>query len=713
MAGLRRVIACGLAALAAAALAVEARAAIIKISDRKFPTGQFCPLESRFPADLTFTAASPAARFTLSVDNVKGSCNFTGFPCLDDSDCEESDLCGRFCIDTFLQCSTDADCDPGDRCGPWNQTIIDNFTVVRADIFNDPNSLLSPSPLFEICYFDTIPPGHTTPGDPNAPSYDHVAAGPEVFLETFQDASALAGWTGDVYLSPRSAPLEPAAPADPDSDPNSAGLGIGLRTAGQGVASASRIVTGLTPGVDYVVFFWWQIASGDRLTMTIDENICHDADGDGLVACNGCTLLSGQSCGDCEEGNAHCTLNCTDADGDDWCAGNDCDEASATCNGDCVTDGDGDGVAFCRDTCHDPDQDGYGAAGGAGNSCLGADCSEALPLCNVSCSDGDNDLACPPADCNDNNPNLPRASEVNDCFDQQCPGAQGYGAMDELSGVAGFFTKTVPDKYGWQAQTGAVSYQTIRSTSPTFPAGCGSFITSALSWTDTTLPLAGQILYYLTRPMGPCAGSWGNGSNGVERSGLCAIEQCTNGADDDADATADCADIDCFFHPTCWTAVYSFTDTGGDDTSTIALQQFFTSVTPIAESYIFFEIVEDGGSYAWCSERADHYRNQYLALAPSDGVSVSGTWQKWYRAPHTGNVWSGPSTAPHTNYYGISCLGSYSWCALHPDLPSLAVAPGSTDVCETWDINSFECGGFTPWTLNIKVASTRMQACGF
>ncbi|MCP3980454.1 MAG: hypothetical protein GY716_14215, partial [bacterium] len=56
--------------------------------------------------------------------------------------------------------------------------------------------------------------------------------------------------------------------------------------------------------------------------------------------------------------------------------GSDCDDQIATCAANCTIDVDVDGTPDCADSCLDVDDDGYGIAGGAGNTCLGDDCND-------------------------------------------------------------------------------------------------------------------------------------------------------------------------------------------------------------------------------------------------------------------------------------------------------------------------------------------------
>ncbi len=144
-------------------------------------------------------------------------------------------------------------------------------------------------------------------------------------------------------------------------------------------------------------------------------------DGDGLSEC----------AGDCDDGNANCTTDCTDGDGDRVyvCAG-DCDDAVATvyptapqiCDGlnnDCdhpawpglmnttESDEDGDGLSECAGDCDDgsincttdcTDGDGDGV-----RACAG-DCDDTRAHCTTDCTDADTDGWCVTTDCDDTNP---------------------------------------------------------------------------------------------------------------------------------------------------------------------------------------------------------------------------------------------------------------------------------------------------------------------
>jgi hypothetical protein len=231
-----------------------------------------------------------------------------------------------------------------------------------------------------------------------------------------------------------------------------------------------------------------------------------DNDGDGLSAC----------AGDCNDANPFCRNDCTDSDGDGAC--NQFDNCPGVSNPS-QTNADGDAFGDACDTCTDTDGDGFGNPGYAANTC--------------------------PTDCAPSDPHTyPGAPEINDGKDNQCPGDEGYGVADETSGDSGFHgaTNTKTD-YSWPAQTGATSWQVARASSPDFSVGCSTTPVAGTLWTDTQVPAAGQVFYYLNRPVTPFVGSWGTRSAGVERSGICPGSSSTTltvgvtASSDDAEET--------------------------------------------------------------------------------------------------------------------------------------------------------------------------------
>ena len=622
----------------------QAEAGLIKKLDRPFPTGLFCPLESRASAgaDLSFVAPASTIRVTFSGMNQ-------------------------------------------DASGNWNGFHVDNVAVVLKSVFDAHQ--IGPTPNFETCYDPTIPPGHTSGGVPEAPSYDFNAAStPELSLDLF--AANITGWTGQHawFDSTRTAPTSPAT----GTGTTGGSLGLGLSTDGAVAVSASRLVTGLTVGQQYVITAWWDAQQPSPLDLIIGVP-CADADADGFVICSSCDAQATETCGDCNDTNAHCTSNCADADADGWCVTTDCNDTVATCTSNCATDADADAVA---------------------------DCNQSNPWCNVSCVDADGDGHCAPGDCQDSNPNVANGlAEVNDYLDQNCPGDDGYGVADEVSGQSGFATLGSNNLYSWTAQTGAGSYLAVRSTSSLFPPGCASLTTPGTSWIDAASPAAGGIFYYLVRPLTTAKGSWGQRSNGVERAVVCGAEaNCANGLDDDADTLADCADTDCGGTPPCRAQIFTFLDTTGNDIPDNGLQQFLQSATAGASDYLFFELQEPGRTVAWCSLNAGYYRTQYLSLAPTQGTVTSGSWNKWRKAPSTGNAWTGPDTTGHLNQFGNDCFGPYSWCSeqFSPE-PQNSIFPDRINDCEAYDLATGACGASVggTWRLTIKIASARLTACGF
>ena len=133
-------------------------------------------------------------------------------------------------------------------------------------------------------------------------------------------------------------------------------------------------------------------------------------------------------------------------------------------------------------------------------------------------TDADHDgfgVAC---DCDDSMAaTYPGAPEVNDGLDNECPGDEGRGLVDELSGVTGFLTSGDRNDYSWKQQTGAASYEVERSDSASFTGSCWNYITSGLHWSDPAIPAAGGVYFYLVHPLTPRAGSWGEGAAGAER----------------------------------------------------------------------------------------------------------------------------------------------------------------------------------------------------
>jgi len=311
---------------------------IVKTLDRKFPIG-WCPFESRGSAGsaLVFTAVGSAARITFEIENGRGACADTLAPCSADVDCPGS-TCLRYCHpdSTGTPCTSDAEC-PGSICGYWNHLQLDDVAVVPKTVFDA--NVPGPSFGYESCYTNQVPPGQTSGGEPNAPAYDHDLGDPEEYLNLFDTAGSLAGWTGQVAFDGTiSAPRHPQDSGNLDE--TGGALSIGRLSDGSGPASASFTVAGLTPGVQYVVFGWWSTALADSMTMTINTTACADVDGDGYVVCDGmCSPDPDQTCGDCDDGDALVHPGIADAT---------CDGIDDDCDG--SVDGGFPGGCACQET---------------------------------------------------------------------------------------------------------------------------------------------------------------------------------------------------------------------------------------------------------------------------------------------------------------------------------------------------------------------------
>ncbi len=146
----------------------------------------------------------------------------------------------------------------------------------------------------------------------------------------------------------------------------------------------------------------------------------------------------------------------------------------------------------------DADGDGYGASGPVVASCA--------PPAGYANRAGD---------CDDTNATkYPGSVEINDGLDNTCPGVDGAGLVDELSGLAWFDDATT---LCWFTQAGATLYDIARSAQRNF-SSCSLIGTSSTAcFQDATVPTAGHINYYLVRPSSPHVGSWGMGAFGNER----------------------------------------------------------------------------------------------------------------------------------------------------------------------------------------------------
>jgi hypothetical protein len=135
--------------------------------------------------------------------------------------------------------------------------------------------------------------------------------------------------------------------------------------------------------------------------------------------------------------------------------------------------------------------------------------------------DGDGYSECD-GDCNDQDwATYPDAPERNDGQDNQCPGDTGYGLIDEISGLAGFFNPGDTTEYSWPAQPGATLYGAARSGVSDFSHDCTTITTDVPLIIDPAVPPSGSVFFYLVRSLLPFAGSWGMDSAGSERDFVC------------------------------------------------------------------------------------------------------------------------------------------------------------------------------------------------
>jgi len=149
------------------------------------------------------------------------------------------------------------------------------------------------------------------------------------------------------------------------------------------------------------------------------------------------------------------------------------------------------------------------------------DFGAATLTCPVFDADADGVLCAADCDEADAAVGLPGAAEINDGSDNQCPGDAGRGLVDEISDVAGFNTLDDKTRFSWTSQNGAVSYEVARSTTPDFSSGCATLTRAESYWIDAAEPAQSECFHYLVRALAPFTGSWGAGSEGMERTTVC------------------------------------------------------------------------------------------------------------------------------------------------------------------------------------------------
>jgi hypothetical protein len=149
-------------------------------------------------------------------------------------------------------------------------------------------------------------------------------------------------------------------------------------------------------------------------------------------------------------------------------------------------------------------------------------CDNCVNMPNVAQTDSDLDGSGDDCDCASGDAAVfPGAIERNDGVDNQCAGDPGFGVVDETDESSGFLNVADRDEYVWIGQLGATEYDVARSTSPDFSTDCVQFTTTTTMIVDTDVPPPGTVYHYLNRASLPTLGSWGQDSNGVERSFSC------------------------------------------------------------------------------------------------------------------------------------------------------------------------------------------------
>lgn len=165
---------------------------------------------------------------------------------------------------------------------------------------------------------------------------------------------------------------------------------------------------------------------------------CNDGDGDGYFQlCNQYTDIKGPDCNDAQPNAWDTCDTCKDSDQDTYYGV--CNKYSGIKGVDC-NDNDVDNWASCE-TCLDGDSDAWYVDCDAYTTRNGPDCDDWNKKANKECkgcadNDGDGHEAggacADPTDCDDDNAEVyPGAEEICDCADNQCPGDEGYGKVDE------------------------------------------------------------------------------------------------------------------------------------------------------------------------------------------------------------------------------------------------------------------------------------------
>ncbi len=182
------------------------------------------------------------------------------------------------------------------------------------------------------------------------------------------------------------------------------------------------------------------------------------------------------------------------------------------------TDEDDDGVPYYADNCNGIANPGQADFDGDGRGDPCDNCPQVFNPVQIDTDGDDNGDAC---DCEPDDPRIyPGAQEVGDGVDNQCPGHDGYGEVDELG------TVLTLERYSgggtlllWSDPIGAASYEVVESPGdPLFNDGCARITLSDTAVLSVAVPEPGEVFHYLVRAS---QGSWGMRSDGLGRTVTC------------------------------------------------------------------------------------------------------------------------------------------------------------------------------------------------
>ena len=155
--------------------------------------------------------------------------------------------------------------------------------------------------------------------------------------------------------------------------------------------------------------------------------------------------------------------------------------------------------------------------------------------------------------------------------------------------------------------------------------------------------------------------------------------------------------------------VFQFADTSGNNISDTWLDTNWTNLLVESSWYLFVEVQMNAGEpVQYCLSDAKWYVDNYLAITPGGSSISDGGMTKYYR-PSTGGAWLVTNEA-RTNFWGTTCSsgGLYSWCiAWGMGGATLGIVPTEINFGEVRSATA------TPSTMRLRVAPTRLSACGF